>query len=444
LASVSIPTTASAGSSRARERVVASVRAWHGTASREARVLRRVRWVWWLLFMNVLGTPTGGLLHLPRVVAELISQGALAAAFLVALTVNPRLKLRPSLYLGIFSLLGTTSLMMSIRLVSLGTAYRGFRLVTFIAVLWLLTPWWGRREGFLLRAQLRFLTAVLVSVVVGFLIAPGHARAGGRLGGVIWPIASTQVAHYSAEFAGLMMVLWVSRVLKGRVAIPAGVISFIVLILTHTRTALVAAVVGFAVAALSLVVVRRRVRRMFASLAVMGVVIILPLSPVIITWLARGESPAQIADLSGRTNFWSDVFAEPRPLVNEILGNGISNGSIFDPSDRTTNGTGLPIDSSWVEDYQDQGIAGDILTGCMFLALLICAAYSPRGPARAVALFLIVYCVLASITEDGAGIASQYALDLTVAASLLGPGLARSARRRRAVREIGLKEVESY
>ena len=437
MASISIPTITPAGASRAQARVVASVRAWHRATSREVRVLRRVRWTWWLLFMNVLGSPTGGLLHLPKVGAELISQGALMAALLVALTVNPRVRLRPSLYLGIFSLLGTTSLMMSVRLVSLGTAYRGVRLVTFIAVLWLLTPWWGRREGHLLRAQLSFLSAVLVSVVVGLLIAPGHARAGGRLGGVIWPVASTQVAHYSAEFAGMMMVLWVSRVLKGRVAIPGAVLAFVMLILTHTRTALVAAVVGFVVAALSLVVVHRRVRRMFASLAMVGVLIILPLSPVIITWLARGESPAQLADLSGRTNFWADVFAEPRPLTNEIMGNGISNGSIFDPSDRSANGTGLAIDSSWVEDYQDQGILGDVLTGCMFLALLICAAYSPRGPARAVALFLVVYCLLASITEDGAGIASQYALDLTVAASLLVPNLARTVARRPVVRSAG-------
>lgn len=422
MASISLPAVAPTGSSTEHSHVISLARR-HGAITREARLLKRVHWVWWLLFANVLGSPTGGLLHLPKVGAELISQGSLVAAFLLALTINPRIKVRPSLYLGIFSLLGTTSLMMSVRLVSLGTAYRGLRLVIFIAVLWLLTPWWGRKEAHLLRAQLSFLGAILLSVVAGLLVAPGHTLVGGRLGDSIWPIPATQVAHYSGEFAGMLLVLWVSRVLKGKIALGLAMPGLVILIMTHTRTALVAAGAGFIVAALSLVVVRRRVRRMFVTMAVLAVVVVLPLSPLIITWLARGESPTQIADLSGRTNFWSDVFAEPRPLPNEILGNGISNGSIFDPSDRSAYGTGLPIDSSWVEDYQDQGIVGDVLTGCMFLSLLVCAAYSPRGPARAVALFLAVYCLLASITEDGAGIASQYAMDLTVAASVLVPGL---------------------
>ncbi len=50
------------------------------------------------------------------------------------------------MFLGLYSLLGITSLMVSVRFVSFGTAYRGFRLLAFLAVLWLLTPWWDRRD----------------------------------------------------------------------------------------------------------------------------------------------------------------------------------------------------------------------------------------------------------------------------------------------------------
>ena len=57
-------------------------------------------------------------------------------------------------------------------------------------------------------------------------------------------------------------------------------------------------------------------------------------------------------------------------------------------------------------------------TGVLLLLLLI-AAFSPRGPRRATALFLVVYCLIASFTETGLGEASPYLLDLAVAMSLL-------------------------
>jgi hypothetical protein len=62
---------------------------------------------------------------------------------------------------------------------------------------------------------------------------------------------------------------------------------------------------------------------------------------------------------------------------------------------------------------------GDILEGAIFLLLLLTASFRPSGPTRAMALFLIVYCLVASFTETGMGDASTYLLDITVAASLL-------------------------
>ena len=54
-----------------------------------------------------------------------------------------------------------------------GTIYRTFRLAGFVARLWLLTPWWGRRDLLLVRSHLAVLSAVLGSVVLGLVIAPG-------------------------------------------------------------------------------------------------------------------------------------------------------------------------------------------------------------------------------------------------------------------------------
>jgi hypothetical protein len=53
------------------------------------------------------------------------------------------------------------------------------------------------------------------------------------------------------------------------------------------------------------------------------------------------------------------------------------------------------------------------------LLLLLTAILRARGPTRALALFLIVYCLIAGITESGLGGPSPYLLDLSVAASLL-------------------------
>ena len=67
----------------------------------------------------------------------------------------------------------------------------------------------------------------------------------------------------------------------------------------------------------------------------------------------------------------------------------------------------------------DQGLVGDVIDGSVLLLLLLVACFSPRGPRRAVALFLVVYCLIASFTESGLGEASPYLLDLTVAMSIL-------------------------
>ncbi|MST31373.1 hypothetical protein GHK86_01325 [Acidimicrobiaceae bacterium USS-CC1] len=132
-------------------------------------------------------------------------------------------------------------------------------------------------------------------------------------------------------------------------------------------------------------------------------------SPVVLSWLERGQTTQQINDLTGRTKVWEGVVTESRPLPNVVLGSGMSNDAF----------NGLPIDDSWLAIYQDQGLFGDAVMAAMLLVLLLVAATRPRGPARAVALFLIVYCIPASITETGLGQANPYMLDLFVAASLL-------------------------
>jgi hypothetical protein len=322
-------------------------------------------------------------------------------ALLLVLTINRRLLVRPNLFLVFMSLLCVTSVMMSVRgYFGFGSMVRAGRLVGMVGVLWLLTPWWGRRDLLLLKYHRRALAVVLAVVVAGAIIFhhDAFAQAGGsRLGGAIWPVPPTQVAHYAAVLAGTTAVLWFAGLLKARSAAVIVVVSMVLLLLSHTRTALIAFLVAVMVAGLSLFLSRRRVRKALLVTVVLGGLVALSFAPFLTSWFNRGEN-GHLTDLSGRSSVWTQLVAQPRTEMNTVFGYGMSNDSYH----------GLPIDSSWYSTYLDQG-----------LFLLLIALFSPRGPRRAVAIFLVVYCFIASFTETGLGEASPYLLDLAVAMSVL-------------------------
>jgi hypothetical protein len=187
--------------------------------------------------------------------------------------------------------------------------------------------------------------------------------------------------------------------------------SVFILALTHTRTALVGVITGILVAGLSLIVAKARVRRFLVAASGVALVAAITLSNLITTWLARGQGTGQLTELTGRTKVWGPLLALPRDKFQEILGFGLSNDSF----------NGLPIDSNWLAAYQTQGIFG-VVVGAVVLVFLVVAAYfQPRGVRRALALFLVTFCLVSSFTEVGFIDASMYLLDLTLAASLLVP-----------------------
>jgi hypothetical protein len=374
--------------------------------------------IWGLLFFNGLAYQALPMIvHLPSPVGKMLTQGALGLALLLVFTVNRKQLFRPNIFLTLFSILAVTSLMMSVRGQvgsGLGSTIRAVRLVSFLSVMWMLTPWWGRSDRVLVRAHLRCLLVVCGSVLLGLALAPGKALSiQGRLSGTIWPIPPPQVAHYAAVIAGLGAVLWLSGAMRRGHALGLIAIGTSMLLLSHTRTALLGLLAGVVVGGLSLLAARRRVRRAVAVVLVVVPIAAFALAPAISGWFARGQSGQELSALSGRTQVWSSLVHTPRPTLNRWLGNGLSNKSF----------QGLPIDNSWLAVYLDQGLFGDIIIGSVLLFLLITAAFRPPGTGRAVAIFLIVYCAVASYTETGLGDVSPYLLDLTVAASLLVPTL---------------------
>ena len=378
----------------------------------DVRRRRRVQMVWALLVLNVMtffpGSPH--LLPIPGIVGKLIAQASLVGALMLVLTVNRPVRVRPSVFIFLLVLLASEALLASIRAEFLfGALFRASRLLTFAMVLWLLTPWWIRRDLLLVRTHLIVLWFILGSVVLGLLAAPGVAMTEDRLNGILWPIPPTQVGHYAAVAAGLTIVLWLSGLLRRSVALASVVVAIPVLLLTHTRTALIAMLAGVLIAGLSLFTARTRVRRFLAIGLGVFAVGALTLSSVVTTWLARGQDSEEVTALTGRRAVWESILDKPRSTFEQLFGFGLSNKSF----------NGLPIDSNWLGTYYDVGLVGVAITVMLVLFVLTAAWFRPQGPQRALALFLVAYCVVASFTESGLSEASPYLLELTLAASLV-------------------------
>jgi hypothetical protein len=389
---------------------------WLRTAvDAERRAERRVGLAWGMLLLNTLtyypktwdGAPL--VVHLPSAVGKSIAQGALLVALALALSVNRRPLIRPNVFLFLLTLLVVDTLMSAGQNDHFGTFYRTFRMAAFVVTLWLLSPWWGRRDLLLVRAHLRAAFIVLGSVLLGLMIKPHSARAGGRLGGALWPTPPTQVAEFAAVTLGIVMILWLGGLYSGRITAVVVVLAAFVLIETHTRTALAAMLGAMLVGGLSLFNITARTRKLFTTGTVIASVGAITASGFITTWLARGQTGNELSHLTGRTTVWAGLLNLPRDKFQVIFGGGLSNQSY----------NGLPIDSNWLACYNDMGILGVLICAAMILYLIVAAFFQPRGVQRALVLFLATYCLVASFTEVGFSEVSTYMLYVTLAASLL-------------------------
>jgi len=380
---------------------------------------------WAALYVNVLTfVGTGFLVLIPQSIGQLIAQSMLLVALVLALLANPGMVVRPNIFLTLLTAMAVVALMVSIHNeFPYGSTYRAFRLIFFVIVLWLLTPWWGRPDLPLLRAHLLCQRVIIASVWLGALLAPGKAFSiSGRLSGVLWPIPPPQVAHYAAVLFGCTVILWFCGVIAGRGMAVTLVAAGAALVATHTRTALLGAVLGLVVAGASLFVGYARVRRTTAVMVLASLAAWIVFSPLIVSWLARGQSEQDLTQLTGRTKVWSAIAQQKFTTMQELFGTGLGNKSF----------KGLPIDSNWVATRLELGRLGVAIVVALLVVLFFAAITRPAGPRRAIALFLIVYCVTASFTETGLGDASPYLLELAVAASLL-VSPPRFARRRQAL-----------
>jgi hypothetical protein len=372
--------------------------------------------IWAMLVVNALGTlAIKTIVPIPKPVLQAVTMGALGLAFLLALVINPRVRVRPNGFLVLLTLLLVVAIASSSTLDSgLGSLVRCARLAMFTVTLWLISCWW---DGSLrwVRYHVRTLAVILTTVALGYAIAPGTARSADfqdRLVGVIWPIAATQVADYGAIAAGLVLILWLARKVEAREAIVIGGGSVVLLVLTHTRTAIVALLAGLVVAAVSLAPTSPRSRRALVSLTTVGVVVGVGLAGPLMVWFQRGQDADALNGLTGRQQTWDALLAAPRDAKETLVGVGLTDNSFG----------GLSIDSTWLTVFYEEGMIGVVLVVLIMVSLAGAALLRPPSPARACALFIIVYGAIASYTQTGLGDVSSYTVHFVLAAILLTQG----------------------
>ncbi|MFI9743507.1 O-antigen ligase domain-containing protein [Streptomyces sp. NPDC052494] len=369
--------------------------------------------VWGLLALNTLGSAGAKtVVAIPRSLIQMVTMGALVAAFALALAVNPRARIRPSAFVFLLTLLLVPSVIASVHLeVGFGALFRCFRLALFVGTLWLLSRWWDGGLTFV-RHHIRMYFAVLVLVAVGLAVAPGTAMPeyyGGRLVGALWPLTPPQIGQYAAVVIGLTVLLLLGRRTSAAGAAAVIVPSLVLLALTHTRTATLGLVIGLVLAIGSLVLTSSAARRFFAWSVLCATVAAVVFSSALRAWFLRGQSQENLSNLTGRAKVWDALLSAPRTAGEMVFGTGLGDKS-FD---------GLPIDNSWLAVYHEQGLIGIAIVAAIIIALGGVALLRPPSLPRACAIFLIGYCALSSYTEVGLGDASAYLLHLALAASLL-------------------------
>ncbi|MFF5159103.1 O-antigen ligase domain-containing protein [Streptomyces sp. NPDC000348] len=386
------------------------------------RTSRIVQVVWGLLVLNTLGSAGARtVVPLPRSLIQMVTMGALVAAFALALAVNLRLRVRPSAYVLLLTLLLVPGVISSADPESgFGALFRCARLALFVATLWLLSRWWDGGTTFV-RHHIRMYFVVLGSVAAGLVVSPGTALPelyGGRLVGALWPLTPPQIGQYAAVITGLTVLLLLGRRTDRGSAALVVVPALVLLALTHTRTATLGLLAGLALAIGSLVLTSAAARRFFAWAVLCAAVVAVGFGSALQAWFLRGQSQENFTSLTGRAKVWDALLAEPRTTSERLFGTGLGDKSFG----------GLPIDNSWLAVYHEQGMTGVALVAAVFLVLGGVALLRPPSLSRACAIFLISYCAIASYTEAGLGDASPYLLHLAVAASLLAAPAATADR----------------
>lgn len=332
---------------------------------------------WALLALNVLGSAGAKtVVTIPRSLIQMVTMGALVGAFTLALTANLRLRIRPSAYVFLLTLLLVPSLISSVD-VGAGALFRCARLALFVGTLWLLSRWWDGSLTFI-RYHIRWYFAVLVLVAAGLVVSPGTAMPeyyGGRLVGALWPLTPPQIGQYAAVVIGLTVLLLLGRRTTGASSAVVIVPSLVLLAMTHTRTATLGMIIGLVLAIGSLILTSAAARRFFAWAVVCATVAAVVFSSALQAWFLRGQSQENFSNLTGRAKVWDSSSRRPgRPGTR-------SSASAW----ATSRGTGCRSTTAGWRSTTSRGCSGPPSwrrSSSRSAASRCCGRRRCRGPAR--------------------------------------------------------------
>ena len=384
---------------------------------------RRVLAAWAAMFLNVLPFSALPSCSQCRAWSDSWSCGGTGARLPARLAANPRGLLRANVYVVLLSALCLVALIVSFHNTFLmGSTYGAIRFAGFVGVLWLLSPCWARRD----LAPVALPPGLPADpVALGRAGRSRGARQGLRLPG---PAGGRDLADLPygggalrLGAAGMTCGLWICRVISGRNAALTLALTAAVLLATHTRTALLAGPSGSSVR-----------RPACCSLAP-----------------GRGGHGCGVARGDGRgggVRVRADVLALAGTDHRRGGGADRTNHRVVGlswpiraRSSRTSSGracptcrsTGWPSTATGSAPISISDSWGSVSRSSSWWCCSLTALTRPSGPGRAVAIFMVVYCIFSSITETGLSGPSPYLLDLAVASAVL----LRPHRRRRPMNE---------
>jgi hypothetical protein len=298
---------------------------------------------------------------------------------------------------------------------------RVVRLGLAVMIPLLLWRWLSANPNQFLRAHRIAHVLLALTVVAGLAAVPGAAwparsfGAGGRLYGALLPMLPPRVGEIGAIVAGLTAVALafgtVGR-LSGGALIALGLT---LIVLSRTRTAAAAMLVGLVAA---FFVTRQSPKgRQALCVLLLAVLVALPLSAPVRSWVVREQTVSELTSLTGRTTAWSYVLEQESSIRTVLLGHGLGNKGIVLRRGEGDIGV-MAIDNGWLSLLWETGWLGVTLVLCAVAAALVTAWRAPTPYIRAAAMFLIVYVVLASITETGLSDLSSLTLHLLVASAV--------------------------
>ncbi len=261
------------------------------------------------------------------------------------------------------------------------------------------------REG-TLEAAACFTFAVLAFLIIlGAIVEPGSTwlngrefSSGGRLMGALLPMMPPRVGEVGAVLAGLALVQWSLGRISIWVLAPVLSLGIALIMLSRTRTAALALVLGLLLA-FAATLRHRAGQKGFLFLAGTAVAL-LPAWGAVSQWGLRGQSPELFARLSGRTAVWDFIANAEVDTRTFLFGHGLGEKRIL-----LRRGEGdfqaVPIDNSWLDAYWETGVIGLVLVGAALSGALVYALRAKGTAARATSLFLLGYVCVASVNESG-------------------------------------------